>query len=102
MGNISKNLNSVEFISAKALKEQGKGMFNVDNEFSHSEEDVTIQLVQGKRADWPMALIVFSDVRKLVAVSSLPKDLLTTKADKVTLAVKEIRCSFTKGQIALA
>ena len=102
MGNISKNLSSVEFVSAKAIKEQGKGLFNLDNDFSHSEEDVTIQLVQGKRADWPMALVVFSDVRKLVSVSSLPKDLLITKADKVTLAAKEIRCSFTKGQITLA
>jgi hypothetical protein len=101
MGNISKNLNSVEFVSAKSVKTQASGLFNLDNDFTHESEDVTIQLVMGKRADWPMALVIFSDARKLVSVASLPKELLITKGDKVTLAIKEARVSFTKGNIVV-
>ena len=102
MGNISKNLNSVEFVSAKSVKTQASGLFNLDNDFTHEAEDVTIQLVTNPlKPLWPMALVVFSDARRLVAVASLPKELLITKGDKVTLAIKEARVSFTKGNIVV-
>lgn len=102
MGNISKNLSSVEFISAASVAKQRKNRFEMSKDFNHEAEDCTLALCYGGEAkDYPMVVFMFANGKRPVAVAALPDELFVAKGKDLKLAATSLRVSFKNGECVL-
>ena len=102
MGNISKNLNSVEFVSAASVAKQRKNRFEVSKNYNHEAEDCTLVLCYGgELKDYPMVIFMFRNGKRPEPVAALPEELFVTKGKDLKLAATSLRVSFKNGECVL-
>ena len=100
MGNLSKNLNSVESVSVALVQAQKKSTFFVKDDYNHPITECTLALcVGGTNKDYPMVLFMFADGRRPVAVSKLPDDMFVIVGGEQKLASTTLRVGFADGEL---